>query len=51
MNRAVAVCIAPDDVSLGVNAVRISIRTGGYINRNAVSLDDQGAWVRPSEVP
>ena len=43
MNRAVAACVAPDDVSLGVNRVRISIRTGGNINRNTVSLDDQGA--------
>jgi hypothetical protein len=43
MNRAVASCIAPDDVSLGVNSVRISIRTGGNINCNAVSFDDQGA--------
>src|ERR1700757_2040537 len=43
MNRAVAACIAPDDVSLGVNSVRISIRTGGNIDANAVSFDDQGA--------
>ena len=50
MNRAVAACVAADDVSLGVNCVRISIGPGGNINRIAVPVDDQGV-TRQTDAP